>query len=69
MGLELTPAMGKDICKWGEMVKTAAREQYPVNHPEFDYPGCDNMVFRGPPSEGSGAHSRNAVVRLCSGRF
>ena len=38
MGLELTPARGKDICRLGEMVKIACQEQYPVNHPEFDYP-------------------------------
>ena len=34
-------------------IKVACREQFPVNHPEFDYPGVDNMVFRGPASAGS----------------
>ncbi len=62
MGLELTPASGKEICRLGEMVKVACREQFPVQHPLIDYPGCDIMVFRGPPSPGSGATSKNAVV-------
>ena len=62
MGLELSPASGKEICRLGEMVKVACREQFPVNHPLFEYPGCDIMVFRGPPTPGSGATSKNAVV-------
>ena len=36
--------------------------QHPMQHPEYDYPGCDILCFRGPPSPGSGAHARNAVV-------
>ena len=62
MGLVLSPASGKEICRLGEMVKVACREQFPVNHPLFEYPGCDIMVFRGPPTPGSGATSKNAVV-------
>merc|ERR1712139_391434 len=62
VGLELKPDRGKDICRLGEMIKIAAREQHLVNHPEFDYPGPNNMVFRGPASAGSRASSQNAVV-------
>ena len=40
VGLELTPAAGKAICRLGEMIKVAAREQAPVQHPEIDYPGA-----------------------------
>jgi hypothetical protein len=46
--LLLTPANGKAICRVGEMIKTACREQFPVNHPEIDYPGCDILVFCSP---------------------
>ena len=41
----LTPENAKDICKYGEMIKVACREQYPVQHPLIDYPGCDILVF------------------------
>ena len=44
------------------MIKVAAREQFPAQHPAYDYPGPDILVFRGPASPGSGAHARNAVV-------
>ena len=43
--LPLTPSNGKAICRIGEMIKTACREQCPVNHPCVDYPGCDILVF------------------------
>merc|ERR550514_1761314 len=62
VGLELLPENGKQICRLGEMIKVAAREQHPVNHPEFDYPGPDILAFRGPADPGSGASARNAVV-------
>ncbi|CAE7363270.1 unnamed protein product [Symbiodinium necroappetens] len=47
LGLQLLPKHGREICRLGEMIKTACREQHPVNHPEFDYPGCDILVFTG----------------------
>mmetsp|Transcript_121460 Transcript_121460/g.259328 ORF Transcript_121460/g.259328 Transcript_121460/m.259328 type:complete len:249 (+) Transcript_121460:1-747(+) len=62
VGLELRPENGKEICRLGEMIKVATREQHPTSHPEIDYTGPDIMVFRGPASEGSGATSQNAVV-------
>ena len=33
-----------------------------MKHPEIDYAGCDILCFRAPPTPGSGAHARNAVV-------
>jgi proline racemase len=62
IGLSLTPENGKNIVKFGEMIKTACREQFPVNHPEFDYPGCDILVFRSNETTQPGAHGKNAVV-------
>lgn len=61
LGLELLPKHGKELCRVGEMIKVATREQHQVNHPEFDYPGPDIMVFRGP-AVSPGASARNAVV-------
>jgi proline racemase len=49
--MALRPENGKDLCRVGEMIKCACREQYPVNHPHVDYPGCDIMVFRGEADE------------------
>eukprot|EP01062_Namystynia_karyoxenos_P022259 TRINITY_DN18529_c0_g1_i1.p1 TRINITY_DN18529_c0_g1~~TRINITY_DN18529_c0_g1_i1.p1 ORF type:complete len:398 (+),score=123.09 TRINITY_DN18529_c0_g1_i1:96-1196(+) len=60
VGLELRPENGKRICRLGEMIKAAAREQCPVNHPEYDYPGPDILVFTAP--GGGGCDGRNAVV-------
>eukprot|EP00658_Telonema_sp_P-2_P078657 TRINITY_DN7419_c0_g1_i4.p1 TRINITY_DN7419_c0_g1~~TRINITY_DN7419_c0_g1_i4.p1 ORF type:complete len:272 (+),score=66.89 TRINITY_DN7419_c0_g1_i4:578-1393(+) len=60
--LELVPENGKRICRLGEMIKVACREQFGVRHHEIDYAGCDILCFRGPASPGSGATSRNAVV-------
>ena len=50
IGLEVVPENAADIVRIGEMVKVAAREQHPVNHPEFDYPGCDIMAIKGTPT-------------------
>lgn len=62
--LKLVPQNGKNICRLGEMIKTACREQYPVNHPDYDYPGCDILVFCGDQSETitPGSIAKNAVV-------
>lgn len=62
VGLTIDPQRGVEICKLGEMIKVACREQYPVNHPEFHYPGCDIMVFRGPPIKGTDGDAQNTVV-------
>mmetsp|Transcript_55949 Transcript_55949/g.112127 ORF Transcript_55949/g.112127 Transcript_55949/m.112127 type:complete len:320 (-) Transcript_55949:160-1119(-) len=65
LGLDLVPENGKEICRLGEMIKVACREQCPFAHPLFpDYVGPDIMVWRAPPKDPStnGAHARNAVV-------
>ena len=65
LGLELEPSRGRELCRVGEMIKKAAREQVPVAHPELDYPGPDILAWRGPPSAAGaarGAHARNTVV-------
>jgi proline racemase len=62
LGLELTPAAGRDIVRIGEMIKAATREQLPVRHP-------DNPLIEGPtiaqlwgPPQRPDARRRNAVV-------
>jgi len=73
VGLRLEPQHGREICRLGEMIKVATREQHPVSHPEFDYPGPDILVFREPAeaqrprAAGSGGtplplRARNTVV-------
>lgn len=56
----LTPPPGKQLVRLGEMIKVATREQFPVNHPEFDYPGVDILVFTEPAQNGN--CSKNTVV-------
>lgn len=63
VGLELTPSRGRDIARLGEMIKAAARQQHPVQHPDYDYPGPDILVFREPARpDGAALRARNAVV-------
>ena len=60
----LDPRRGKEICRLGEMIKVACREQHPVQHPEIDYPGCDILAFREPASRlqrGTNGVSPNGV--------
>ncbi|CAE7200832.1 unnamed protein product [Symbiodinium sp. CCMP2592] len=57
LGLQLLSKHGREICRLGEMIKTACREQHPVKHPEFDYPGCDILVFT--------ENQRSGTTRLC----
>ena len=65
LGLDLKPELGREIVRLGEMIKVATREQHPVTHPEFHYPGPDILCFRGPLSRsapGGRLTARNAVV-------
>jgi proline racemase len=74
IGLKLKPENGKRICKYGEMIKQACKDQFPVNHPCYDYPGPDILVFTSEEEDSSssnqkntlhlnnGSHLRNAVV-------
>ena len=46
VGLVLHPDNGQAICRLGEMIKTACREQHPVCHPvHTSYTGVDILVF------------------------
>jgi proline racemase len=60
--LRLDEGHGKELCRLGEMIKVACREQFPVQHPEQDYHGVDILAFRGEGSPGSNAKARNAVI-------
>jgi proline racemase len=62
LGVELVPERAGDICRFGEMVKTAARDQLPVVHPEN--PGIAGVsigVISGPPTQ-PGATLKNAAI-------
>jgi proline racemase len=68
LGLRLTPDEGREIVRIGEMIKAAAREQLPVQHPE--QPAVNNFSvaqLSGPPRSPD-ADMRNAVV-ISTGRF
>jgi proline racemase len=61
-GLSLTPDEGRDIVRITEMVKTAAREQLPVTHPEQPgFTGVTIAQLSGPPSRPD-AHMKNCVT-------
>jgi proline racemase len=68
LGLRLVPDEGRAIVRIGEMLKAAAREQLPINHPER--PEVNNFSvaqLSGPPG-GPHADMRNAVV-ISTGPF
>ncbi len=61
-GVSITPARGGEIARLGEMIKTAAKEQLPVVHP--DNPEIRDItiaVMSGPPAHPD-ATLKNAVV-------
>ena len=62
VGLRLAPDEARDIVRVAEMIKAAARQQLPVEHPEN--PGIRGITIAqlsGEPLQ-AGAHRRNAVV-------
>jgi len=62
LGFALTPDEGRDIVRQGEMVKTAAREQLPIYHPEMpEIAGISIIELTAPPTA-PGAHAKNTVV-------
>jgi proline racemase len=68
VGLNLTPDEGAECVRFGEMVKTATKEQYPSVHP-------DNPLLTGPTIAmitgkpvAANAHGRNTVV-ISTGDF
>jgi proline racemase len=61
-GLSLTPDEGRDIVRISEMIKTAAREQLPVAHPEQPgFTGISIAQLSGPPARPD-AHMKNVVT-------
>lgn len=62
LGLTLTPDEGRDIVRIGEMVKAAAREQVPVEHPTLRGLGGISIVELTAPPTVPGAHGKNTVV-------
>lgn len=68
LGLRLTPDEGREIVRVGEMIKAAAREQYPVVHPDnASVTGYSVAQLSGPPHRPD-ADMRNAVV-ISTGEF
>jgi proline racemase len=62
LGFALTPDEGRDLVRVGEMVKAAAREQVPAEHPlEPALSGITIMEWTGPPKLPR-SHGRNTVV-------
>jgi len=62
LGLRIRPEEGGELVRVGEMIKTAAREQLPVVHPEqLGFSGITIAVLSGPP-ERPDARAKNAVV-------
>jgi proline racemase len=60
----LHPDNAAKLCRVGEMIKVACREQHPVQHPTVDYPGVDILVFRQAPTrnENNQLHAKNTAV-------
>lgn len=66
-GLRLTPDEGRDIVRIGELIKAAAQEQLPVEHPTIPGIGITIAQLSGPPSRPD-ADRRNAVI-VSTGRL
>jgi proline racemase len=67
-GLRLVPEEGREIVRIGEMIKAAAQEQLPVEHPlQPGFRGVTITVLSAPPTQ-AGAHAKNAVV-VSTGRL
>ena len=62
LGLELKPNQARDIVRIGEMIKAAAAEQLPVEHPE--HPGISGITIAqlSGPAINPKAARRNAVI-------
>lgn len=62
LGIDLVPERGAEIARAGEMIKAAAREQLPVQHPENPaIEGITIAQLTGPPV-GAQSTARNTVV-------
>ncbi|MEP6752655.1 MAG: proline racemase family protein [Candidatus Dormiibacterota bacterium] len=62
LGFRISPDEGKDLVRVGEMIKSAAREQLPVSHPENPaISGISIMQFSGSSTK-AGVGRKNTVV-------
>jgi proline racemase len=68
LGLRLVPETGREIVRIGEMIKAAAREQFPVSHPDNPEVKGFSVAQLSGPAHGPGADMRNAVV-ISTGTF
>jgi proline racemase len=68
LGLRLTPDEGRQIVRTGEMIKAAAREQYPVAHPDNPAVSGYSVAELSGPAHSAEADMRNAVV-ISTGTF
>lgn len=64
LGFSLDSSEARKLCDAGEIIKRAAAEQIPVEHPlNPDVPGITNTLLAGPlEGQGSTLRSRNTVV-------
>jgi len=62
LGLRLTPDEARDIVRIGEMIKAAAQEQLPVEHPENRAIAGITIAQLSAPPMNPGSHCRNTVI-------
>jgi trans-L-3-hydroxyproline dehydratase len=62
LGFELGPSEARDLCRVGELIRAAAREQIQCAHPENPEIAGVSIVQIAEPWRGVGEVSRNAVV-------
>jgi proline racemase len=62
LGLKLAPDEARDIVRVGEMIKAAAREQIPVEHPENPAISGVTIAQLSAPSKTPGVDRRNTVI-------
>ena len=62
LGFALEPAEARDLARMGELIRAAAREQLPCEHPENPEIAGVSIVQLAAPWAGVGAVTRNAVV-------
>jgi proline racemase len=62
LGFALEPAEARELSRVGELIRTAAREQLPCEHPENPEIAGVSIVQIAGPWHGVGAVTRNAVV-------
>jgi proline racemase len=68
LGFALEPSEARELCRVGELIRLAAREQLPCAHPENPDIAGVSIVQIAEPWQGVGAVSKNAVV-IAPGRL